>query len=262
MAEAQLQAATNDGIRPQRVAHVPVGVCPIGKEVAMALAEHIAGEVGYGLRSGLVGFEEDEIVAPQLPEERRDGQLRKLFAQARLAADELLVGEHLIGDVDAVRDDGVIPVRRLQPLVHEIEVARLERSAGRAGELYGQLSPDEWLAGRAHPVEQADEPLIGRLRQGVGQALADHGTMSDKLLVGEVDAFEHMGRAPQRREEGRRLFEDGREMRPFALERGDEALALLGLRLLTGDVDVDDDAAGDASVGVENRGGGVEHKAA
>ena len=70
--------------------------------------------------------------------------------------------------------------------IHKIEVDRLKCTVGAACKLDGELVPDEWLARGVDLVQQLEDSLTFKLRQGLADRPPEHVASCHKVEIARV----------------------------------------------------------------------------
>ncbi len=211
-----------------------VGVEPVALQVGRELADPLAGDVGTGLaHEGGVRLHDAVVDGAGTFELHLDDAEPDLDALeqgpvARLVLLEESLRRGALGDVVPLHEDAAHRTVRVgDGLVHEVEVAFVDRTAGRrlhvepGGRRLVRPSRAEDL------VEQLDVALGGGVGKRLGYRAADHVAMVDGSLVGGVRQVEAMLRAAEERDEARSLLEHLRERGGLGAQE-----AHLGLELL------------------------------
>ncbi len=105
------------------------------------------------------------------------------------------------------------PIRFAEPLVDEVDVARLVGRTRLAGECHGEVSSLEGLAGLADVVQQLNKTLLAHLRQRLGNGLPDDVAAPDETLICGIGEHKGVAGVAHHGEEGWRVFEDVRQAR-------------------------------------------------
>ena len=211
-----------------------VGVEPMALQVGRKLADPLAGDVRTCLaHEGGVRLHDEVVDGAGALELHLDDAETDLDALeqgpvARLVLLEECFRRGALGDVVPLHEDAAHRTVRVgDGLVHEIEVALVDRAAGRGL----HVEPGGRRLVRPSCAEDLVEQLDVALGDGVGKRLghstAGHVAMIDRPLVGGVGQMEAMLRAAEEGDEARGLLEHLSERGGLGAQE-----AHLGLELL------------------------------